>query len=489
MSIECKIDDAIPDIPGIQMENIPKDRYECVLSEDGKNLYYRNGIKVSSKDVPKEIIGTLRGFRKEDRALYYFHTRDLKKILIDWNIPMDLYEPLKMYYLSTVNHLEILLDLLPSEPWDWYGVSQNPNVTWEFIHTHRHKKEYGWVMPGLSRNVHIKLENMKRYNRVAKKTEHTYDVWNKRHMSANPNVTWDFIQRYVVRPDPMILVDIRVCADWDMDALSFNPNIGWDVIRENINLPWDWYTLSLSSKITWDIVKNNLYFKNDSPVPWSWSALSQNPNITWDIIKENLYIPISNASFIYPNGLVKIKTPWNWPNVSLNPNITMDIVFQNQYIEYPEDGQRVKIEWKWFELSDNKTLTWEMVRKNPYKPWNWSGISRNPNVTWDIVKENPTMIVDSYIPFNYQEADSLPGDPEGSRRFVTPWDMKAICSNENVGMDVVKKDGNNNVMKLINWDWYSLSSNPTLTWEVIYDNQYEPWNWEHLSYNDFGKKK
>lgn len=33
------------------------------------------------------------------------------------------------------------------------------------------------------------------------------------------------------------------------------------------------------------------------------------------------------------------------------------------------------------------------------------------------------------------------------------------------------------------WDWYNLSKNPNITWNIIKNNFDKPWNWHHLSSN------
>jgi len=41
-----------------------------------------------------------------------------------------------IYFLNIqmpYNHLYILLQLYPDKDWNWYGLSGNPNITWEII--------------------------------------------------------------------------------------------------------------------------------------------------------------------------------------------------------------------------------------------------------------------------------------------------------------------------------------------------------------------
>ena len=71
------------------------------------------------------------------------------------------------------NHLWTLIRLNPDKPWDWYGISQNPNTTWKIIQTHPDKP------------------------------------WNWNEISWNPNITWEIIQAYPEK-------------QWDWDHLSYN---------------------------------------------------------------------------------------------------------------------------------------------------------------------------------------------------------------------------------------------------------------------------
>ena len=49
----------------------------------------------------------------------------------------------------------------------------------------------------------------------------------------------------------------------------------------------------------------------------------------------------------------------------------------------------------------------------------------------------------------------------------------------------------NDLIKLLahfpdkSWNWYYISLNPNITWEIIRDNPEIPWNWATISYNKF----
>ncbi len=54
--------------------------------------------------------------------------------------------------MKRVNHLAILLELYPGEPWNYIWLSINPNVTWEIVRDHPDRP---WDYRGLSRNPNI----------------------------------------------------------------------------------------------------------------------------------------------------------------------------------------------------------------------------------------------------------------------------------------------------------------------------------------------
>lgn len=115
-------------------------------------------------------------------------------------------------------------------PWDWQGVSKNPNVDWQIVQTHLN------------------------YN------------WDWYYISCLEKVTWEIVQSNLHLP-------------WD--GMSYNPNITWEIVQANLHLPWCWHAMSYKPDVTWEIIQANLR------LDWKWSFVSVNPNITYDIIKSN----------------------------------------------------------------------------------------------------------------------------------------------------------------------------------------------------------
>jgi hypothetical protein len=137
-----------------------------------------------------------------------------------------------------------LLELASNKPWDWYGLSQNPNITWEIVQTN---PDIPWKWYRLSRNPNITWEIVK---------ENPDKPWDWSGLSLNPNITWEIVQANPDKP-------------WSWDGLSLNPSITWEIVLSNPDKPWNWYWLSKHPNITWEIVLSN------PDKPWNWEFLSQ----------------------------------------------------------------------------------------------------------------------------------------------------------------------------------------------------------------------
>jgi hypothetical protein len=83
----------------------------------------------------------------------------------------------------------------PDKLWDWYGISENPNITWEIIQNHPEKP------------------------------------WNWYGISQNPNITCD-----IIRTNPE--------KSWDWYWISRNLNITWDIIQNHSEKSWNWDWIS-----------------------------------------------------------------------------------------------------------------------------------------------------------------------------------------------------------------------------------------------------
>ena len=125
---------------------------------------------------------------------------------------------------------------------DWTSLSQNPNISFDFI---------------------LKTKYIKGFK------------WNIYEVSKNPNITFD-------------MVDENPYFGWNWVYLSSNPNLTFDYLSQNLNRGWDWSILSKSENIhIYDILKT-LHIDNYN---WSWifEKIEVDPNATHPF--EMGYIP------------------------------------------------------------------------------------------------------------------------------------------------------------------------------------------------------
>ena len=91
--------------------------------------------------------------------------------------------------------------------WDWYKLSSNPSITWDFVQANQ---QLPWNWRGLSENPSITGEFVQ---------ANPDKDWNYMFLSDNPSITWEFVQ---ANPDDM----------WDWQWLSSHPSIGCEIVQE-----------------------------------------------------------------------------------------------------------------------------------------------------------------------------------------------------------------------------------------------------------------
>ena len=64
-----------------------------------------------------------------------------------------------------------------------------------------------------------------------------------------------------------------------------------------------------------------------------------------------------------------------------------------------------------------------------------------------------------------------------------PWNWDRLSRNPNITWDIVKQNPDKP------WDWRGLSSNSNITWDIVEKTLDKPWDWGGLSSNTFNYKK
>lgn len=260
--------------------------------------------------------------------------------------------------------------------------------------------------------------------------------------------------------------------DYDYNEICYNPAFTFNTIINNKDKNWYYYFLAASPAITveniledtscreWytfrdkvcanpnltmDILTNKI-----SRIHWNFYELSQNPNVT------QLFI----ESYIHEN--------WNWYFLSKHQNVTWDFVTKHQ------DKQ-----WSYKNLSSNKNITFDTVLNNLEKPWNLYKLTENPNITFDIILSYPEYFSDEHID-NY-----IRTNPNVTLDFINRHNFWHHFTNNTNPISTQLPVFNNThfIPNLENWNFQSLSSNSTLTWDYILKNPLRSWSLKNVLRN------
>ena len=100
------------------------------------------------------------------------------------------------------------------------------------------------------------------------------------------------------------------------------------------------------------------------------------------------------------------------------------------------------------------------IEQHPEYAWRYNWISHNPNLTEKFI----ILICIRSL------KDSL-------CKLLEDWNWYFISKNSNITFDIVQRHMN------WSWNWSSLSKNPNITSDIIESNPHLPWNWSNISQN------
>jgi hypothetical protein len=205
-------------------------------------------------------------------------------------------------------------------------VSFNPNIDINFAM--KNKKALDWDF--VSMNESITIDDIINYPDLP---------WKPWYISSNPNVTIEFIFRWLKDNSisslnwnslsetiPVSDIFANPNLPWQMDFLSINETITLEDVLCHPEIKWDWNRISENKGITIKDIENN------PDLPWNWYYISKNPNINIDFYldhkDQNWSIPHLIAS---PGiSISDVKTYFTTYSVEYmfkNPNIVIDNVF------------------------------------------------------------------------------------------------------------------------------------------------------------------
>jgi hypothetical protein len=328
------------------------------ITDEELKQYTINILKKVNNDYAKIVIYLLENNKIED-------IRSIDHLLLEnANLDIDVVIELSKYWITkNPNNIEMLSNFLssnkgikvkdiekhPEIKWNYDLLSENPNMTWDFIFNTLYKNvtnsavmyylyEQKWKNPDLTdKEIYAQYNEIENTKEVKKYELLEKKYW--RHHIFGTSNTWDF------------------------KKLSSNPNIPFEVIKE-LPFLWNYTLLSENTVITPQIIRDN------PDIPWNYNYLMRNPNFKYDDLKE------------FVDNKIDFIT-----NFCYNPNIRQIIKSLNEYInlDWESDQQKRGV---WNIIPRNPGISIQDIIDNPQLPWNLGFINDNPNLTYKTIVDN-----------------------------------------------------------------------------------------------------
>jgi len=376
------------------------------------------------------------------------------KLLIDERAYINWTSLSKHYKITSTNIREN-----ENLPWDWKAISENPNITGDFINEYYLKgKLSGWTAREWKKAMHSKCMTTEAYIKYPKlpwRWKYIYFTNEENREGIGYNCTYIHINR--------VLENENLPWDWknatgymDIEYIKRNPKKKWcwkelsskikggdfDFVKKNKKKKWDWKELSKTVPLDfflehieynwdWDNILGNSnipmeFIEENMNIPWDWNQIIYNKNFDWDFIKR------------YP------RLKWNWSMLSKSMMGRRDKSFllKNR-----------NLGWNWKKISKDYVTDFNFVSKNIDLPWDWINLSDNKRITIKFLKENMDKLVfskESY--YNRGHIYHKKGIMELVKKYPRKnWDLKELSKSKYLDLNFVSKNAGRN------WDYYSIT--------------------------------
>lgn len=234
-------------------------------------------------------------------------------------------------FISNPNINSQILDSLSNIEWNFSLIHPQAYISIEFIIKHFKTRKFNWF--SISSNKHFTMHDIHFYRTIP---------WDFKGVSRNPNLDWYHIQLFhknkkdldweAISKHPNITMQIikgNSMFPWNVDGMSLNPNITSKFIALNPGVKWNYMLLSENPA-----VKLRFIFKNLDK-PWCWVKISSHPRLTIGIIQKypqlkwNWYRISANSAFNLDIARHYIDFPWSFAGFSANPNIRLNTIIEN----------------------------------------------------------------------------------------------------------------------------------------------------------------
>ena len=299
----------------------------------------------------------------------------------------------------------IQLELIEKYPykWNYYLLSENPNITEEFILKYPYQHWNIWYLIEKNKITNFKALSKFKYIKHCIIEKYPNKPWDWEWLIENINIYIKKYNKYLILSTDENITEEFILKhpykNWNIEYLIENNKITnfkaltkfkylyKYIIHKYPDKPWDWEWLIENTDIDVEIYIS-LELIEKYPYKWDYLRLSKNPNIIEDFILKYPY-KLWNIDYLINNNKITNFTilskfthitryiirfhpdkPWDWEWLIENTNIDVEIYISLELIE------KYKNIWNYYYLSSNPNLTEEFILKYPDKNWNINFLSK-----------------------------------------------------------------------------------------------------------------
>lgn len=255
----------------------------------------------------------------------------------------------------------------------WYYISGNPSITIEFIEKYKDYVYWDYV----SENKNIKLEDI---------ISHPELPWDYDGLSINPNMRMSYVLNnlnkdwdwyYLAKNSGILIEDFFEHQElpWTFEDLSENPNLRVKHLLHYRKKKWNWNEVTKNSGITFEDIINYPKLK------WNFEAFCHNDNFSYKNVIEHPELfskdHMTNDYTSPVDELFQATGEINCEDFIENKNLTLQFI-----IDHPSD------EWDWELISSHSNITQNDIESHPELPWDYTQISANPNITFEFIRKH-----------------------------------------------------------------------------------------------------
>lgn len=412
-------------------------------------------------------------------------------IKISFNIPTQTVQPTHSDEIE-LGHIYRFVDLFEAIPntkltvtrWNYDAVLRNPNfylndfLESSYSNSKQHSSFY-------SRNPNVRIDFALKNPKLIDIEQilddpDTHDEEVVKDMITHPELSWDW--RKLSRSSQL---DINIVVkhqrlNWDWDDLTQKQDI--KVIERNPDLPW-----------IYNGRYNSYYGGINHNETVTVKFIRENPEIKWNFEHLSRHM---NVKGIRKDLLTEKPLPWDHRSICRNKTLTSKFLLENPDL----------IKWNFEELSKNRHLDFDQLIGLSDR-WDWYDLIHNPSVTTKFVyayfekfeayifrfirsgKVKIQDIITKYPHFvttpNLVNHPDLTADIILSLPKLKDWSKVKLSRHPKLTVSDYRKL----LAANITLDFKTLSENPNISYDFIYDTQEKPWDYQRLSYNKFNHEK